>query len=216
MSTYSALFARTFLIGVAVAAPVGAMGVLCIQRTLSRGWRTGMATGLGVATADGLYAALAAFGISALSGALVTWQVPLRLLGGLVLIGLGLRAALAPQQACDAQSVTNHTSLDTTGALALYMSAVGLTLTNPMTIMAFGAIFAGAGLSAQAGASSAMVATVGVTTGSLAWWAILVTGVALARHTVSGRALGAINVVSGVVVAGFGVLAIASVVFGWG
>jgi len=214
MSTDPALFARTFLIGVAVAAPVGAMGVLCIQRTLSRGWGTGMATGLGVATADGLYAALAAFGVSALSGVLVTWQVPLRLVGGLVLVGLGLRAALSPARACDARSETDPASLDTKGALALYASAVGLTLTNPMTIMAFGAIFAGAGLSAQPGETSALVATAGVTAGSLAWWAILVTGVSLARHAVSGKALGAINVASGVVVAGFGVIAIATVVFG--
>ena len=60
-----ALFARTFVIGVAVAAPVGATGVLCIQRTLAHGWRAGMSTGAGIATADGTYAALAAFGVAA-------------------------------------------------------------------------------------------------------------------------------------------------------
>jgi threonine/homoserine/homoserine lactone efflux protein len=208
MSDLLALYARMFLIGIAVAAPVGAMGVLCIQRTLSRGWRTGIATGLGVATADGIYAALAAFGMSALSGAIVAWQTPLRLVGGVALVVLGVRAALAAPRSCAAETPA---SLDPAGAAQLYASAVGLTLTNPMTIMAFGAIFAGAGLSTQPGALNAAVATVGVASGSLSWWLVLVTGVALARHAVGPRLLRGINVGSGVVVAVFGVIAVTSV-----
>lgn len=210
------LLARTFLIGIAVAAPVGAMGVLCIQRTLADGWRHGMATGLGIATADGLFAAVAAFGVSVLSGALVTWQTPLRVVGGLVLIGLGARAALAGTRACDApqESVPAAGPLAARGTLGPYMSAVGLTLTNPMTIMAFGAVFAGVGLSAQPGVAPALVATAGVLSGSLAWWTILVSGVALARRAIGRRSLMAIGVASGVAVATFGAAAIASVVFG--
>ena len=75
------VLARTFLIGIAVAAPVGAMGVLCIQRTLASGWRAGVATGLGIATGDAVYAACAAFGVAALSAWLVAFQTPLRLVG---------------------------------------------------------------------------------------------------------------------------------------
>ena len=164
MSSFIALYARMFLIGIAVAAPVGAMGVLCIQRTLARGWRTGMATGLGVATADGLYAAMAAFGVGALSSVLVTWQSPLRVVGGVALIALGARTALAPASSCVAKQLPAASSapaaaapaaLDAPAAASLYASAVGLTLTNPMTIMAFGAIFAGAGLAAQPGIATA-------------------------------------------------------------
>ncbi len=208
MPEFWALYGRMFLIGIAVAAPVGAMGVLCIQRTLTHGWRSGMATGLGVATADGIYAALAAFGVSALSSVLVTLQTPLRLVGGVALVVLGVRAALAPTRSCD---VETPSALDSGGTARLYASAVGLTLTNPMTIMAFGAIFAGAGLSAQPGAVSAAVATAGVASGSLAWWAVLTAGVALARHAVGNRVLSGVNIASGAIVALFGLIAIGSV-----
>ncbi len=209
-----ALYLRTFAIGIAVAAPVGAMGVLCMQRTLARGWRTGMATGFGIATADGIYAALAAFGVSALSVMLVTWQTPLRVVGGVALVVLGARAAIAAPtapQAEDTDEVPGSEELGLTNAGRLYVGAVGLTLTNPMTIMAFGAIFAGAGLAAQSGFMAAAIATLGVVSGSLAWWTVLVTGVALARHAVRERVLRGINVASGAVVAVFGIIAVASV-----
>lgn len=217
MPDYVALYARMFVIGMAVAAPVGAIGVLCIQRTLARGWRAGMATGLGVATADGFYAAAAAFGVSAFSGALVAWQTPLRIVGGIALIALGLQAALAPARASVAgtrAASPESAMLDASGAAKFYASAVALTLTNPMTIMAFGAIFAGAGLAAQPGAATAALATAGVASGSLAWWTTLVTGVALGRHAVGHRLLAGINVASGCVVALFGALALASVFIG--
>jgi len=208
MSTELALFLRTFVIGLAVAAPVGAMGVLCIQRTLTHGPRVGLATGAGIATADGTYAALAAFGVSALSNVLVAWQVPLRLVGGAVLVYLGIRCILQRPAACDAD-VPAETS---TRLSAVYGSAIGLTLTNPMTIMAFGAIFASAGLAAQPGPVHAAIATAGVALGSLTWWVALVTGVTLARAAVGDRFAAVVSRVSGGVIAAFGVLAIVSAV----
>jgi len=206
MPSLMSLYARTLVIGLAVAAPVGAMGMLCIQRTLERGWRTGLATGLGIATADGTYAALAAFGVAAVSSLLVAWQTPLRI-GGVVLIWLGVRSMLAigearrgPVEAAEPAEQPAHA--------AMYLSAVGLTLTNPATIMAFGAVFASAGLAAQPGAATAAIATLGVASGSLAWWFALVTGVSLARHAVGARLVGWISGISGAVVAGFGLVAL--------
>lgn len=205
MSGALALFGRTFLIGIAVAAPVGAMGVLCIQRTLAGGWRSGAWTGAGIATADGLYAATAAFGVTAVSAALIAWQTPLRLAGGAVLVYLGIRAALrTPTPTLVSQPA------EATPGLRAYSTAITLTLTNPMTIMAFAAVFAGAGLATGGGAAEAGVATAGVGSGSLAWWLTLATGVALTRHALSPRALRAVSVCSGVAVAGFGVFAILS------
>ncbi len=204
----SELLVRTFFIGIAVAAPVGAMGVLCIQRTLAHGWRAGMATGAGIATADATYAAAAAFGVSALSQALVSLQDPLRIVGGLVLVWLGWRAMVAPP-AHDAAVAPDSARFG-----ALYASAFALTLTNPMTIMAFGAIFASAGLGAEATLSAAAAVTAGVALGSFTWWFALVTGVALTRHAVSDRAIVWVNRASGAAVAIFGVLAIASVFLG--
>jgi len=202
------LLARTYLIGIAVAAPVGAMGVLCIQRALANGWRAGLSTGLGIATADGIYAGLAAFGVAAVSSAFVAWQTPLRVVGGVALIYLGgrsLMSARSPQEcAASAAPVVAHGSL--------YVSAVGLTLTNPMTIMAFGAIFAGAGLAAEPSLLSAGVATAGVALGSLSWWIALTAGVTLARHGLGDRLVLWVTRVSGAVIVGFGVLALVSVV----
>ena len=211
MPTLVTLFARTFVIGIAVAAPVGAMGVLCIQRTLSAGWRFGMATGLGIATADGIYAAVAAFGVSALAATLVAWQTPLRVVGGIALVALGIRAALQPAAECDGETAV---SLDSRAAARLYTSAVGLTLTNPLTIMAFGAIFATVGLGAQPTPGSALVATAGVATGSLSWWTVLVTVVAFTRRQVGSGVLASLNRVSGAVIVVFGLIALGSVVFG--
>ena len=91
---------------------------------------------------------------------------------------------------------------------ALYSSAFGLTLTNPMTIMAFAAVFASAGLAAQATVLSAGVATMGVALGSLSWWLALSTGVALMRHTVSDRGISVVNRISGALVIGFGLVAV--------
>jgi putative LysE/RhtB family amino acid efflux pump len=191
-----------------MAAPVGAMGMLCIQRTLERGWRWGMTIGLGIATADGIYAALAAFGVAAISSVLVAWQTPLRLVGGGVLIYLGIRSILAKPTACDTAEQPGTSSAGQHAAT--YVSAVGLTLTNPMTIMAFGAVFASAGLIAQPGIASAVVATAGIASGSLSWWLVLVTGVTLARAAAGPRLLSAVSRVSGAVIVAFGLVAVAA------
>ena len=204
MGSQAELFARMLVIGVVVAAPVGAMGVLCIQRVLAHGWGAGLATGAGIATADGLYAALAAFGVSAVSRWMVDAQAPLRIVGGLLLLWLAWRAVRTPPAHEAAAAV------DSPRVSALYVSAVGLTLTNPVTIVAFAAIFASAGLVAQPGIGSALIATLGVAIGSLAWWIALSTGVWAVRRMVSDRAMVWVNRVSGAILGIFGVLAIAT------
>ncbi len=208
MSIDLALLARTYLIGIAVAAPVGAMGVLCIQRTLARGWRAGFATGLGIASADALYAACAAFGVAAVSSLLVAWQTPLRLVGGAVLIYLGVRSILTAPSAGAASSAAEKAAPPPAGSL--YASAVALTLTNPMTIMAFGAVFASAGLVASPSGATAATATLGVALGSLSWWTALTSVVAAVRHGFSESTLVWVSRISGAAVAAFGVLAMLS------
>lgn len=197
------LLGRTFLIGLAVAAPVGAMGVLCIGRTLASGPRAGLATGLGIATADGIYASLAAFGLTALSSLLVAWALPIRIVGGVALVALGVRVAMSAPREVVAEPVADHARL--------YASAVGLTLSNPMTIMAFGAVFASAGLvTAGMGTAAAFVATLGVASGSAAWWLALVAVVAGMRARVDSRALTYVTRVSGGLLVAFGVFAAVS------
>lgn len=204
------LFGRTFLIGLAVAMPVGAMAVLCMERTLERGWGSGAATGLGIATADGVYAGLAAFGITALTSALTAWQAPLRAVGGVALVYLALRSLARSTPASSADGTGEEQTPSPGGVLRSYTSAVALTLTNPMTIIAFAAVFMSAGLADLGGPRSSLVATLGIFTGSLSWWLVLCSLVALARHRIAEGTARRLTRASAVALGIFGLLAIGS------
>jgi putative LysE/RhtB family amino acid efflux pump len=211
----SVVLVRAFAIGLAVAMPVGSMAVLCVERTLARGWRSGMATGAGIATADGAYASVAAFGVTAVSAALVEWQPLLRLLGGLALLWIGYRAVRSTYDTPESRpSPPPGEDQADTGLAALYASALALTLTNPMTVLAFAAIFVSAGVVVADSARDALVITLGVAAGSLSWWIVLVSGTSLVRHGITPNARLWLTRVSGVAIAGFGVLSVASVAFG--
>lgn len=192
------------MIGLAIAAPVGPIGVLCIRRTLADGRLVGLLTGMGAATADGVYGAIAAFGLTAVTD-LMTGHGPwLGLVGGLFLIYLGTRTFMA----APAESAMAATP----GALfAIFSSTFVLTLTNPTTILSFVAIFAGLGLGNTAGdyaAASLMV--IGVFLGSALWWLGLSGAVSIFRGRVGSRAMRAINRLSGLLIGGFGVGALVS------
>ena len=133
------LFIKGFVIGFSIAAPVGPIGILCIQRTLSGGNIQGLAIGLGAATADALYGFIAAFGLTFISNFLVDQSIWFRIIGGLFLCYLGIRAFLRKYQERTV-SVANST------ILSAYGTTFFLTLTNPMTILFFAGIFAGLGI----------------------------------------------------------------------
>jgi threonine/homoserine/homoserine lactone efflux protein len=200
--TLIATYVRALGIGLLVAAPVGAMALLAIERTMARGRASGYATGLGIATADSLYASIAAFGLTALTGVLTGAQGWVRLVGGAFLVYLGIRALLSkPAGRADAGSAGS--------AMGMFASALGLTLANPQTILAFVGIFAGAGLAVSGGGWGMPAVTVaGVFTGSLAWWVVLVTVTGLLREHVGERALLWVTRVSGIAIAVLGVAAI--------
>jgi threonine/homoserine/homoserine lactone efflux protein len=193
-----AAFARAVVLGVAVAAPVGAIAMLCMQRTLARGRAAGYATGLGIATADGLYAAVAAFGLTAVSDALVGAQLWVRLIGGMALLLIGLRTVLRAGAAPAATARDGSLATD-------FTSAVALTLANPQTIVTFAALFAGAGLAVQASWATAAATTAGVVTGSAVWWVVLVTVVALGRHALTPGAVAWVSRIAGAAVVVFAV-----------
>ena len=200
------MLARGWLIGIGIAAPVGPIGLLCIQRTLAAGRLIGLATGLGAATADALYGVVAAFGLAAISGRLVAWQDGLALSGGIFLCYLGVRTFLTPP-------VTGEDGAPDTdiGLVAAYLTTFLLTLTNPVTILAFVAIFAGMGLASAAGSyGSALLLVLGVFAGSASWWLLLSGGVSLVRHRLSARILGWINRAAGLIIGAFGLIALAS------
>jgi threonine/homoserine/homoserine lactone efflux protein len=201
-----ALLWKGLLIGLAIAAPVGPIGVLCIRRTLAEGQLAGFVVGMGAATADALYGAIAALGISAVSSRLVAHQELIRLGGGAFLLYLGwrtLRAAPSDRAA----------RLAGRGLWTVYGSAVLLTLTNPATILSFVAVFAGIGLvEAADDRGGALIIVLGVFLGSAAWWLFLSNLVALFRRALTPARQRWINRLSGGVLLAFGVASVISVV----
>ena len=198
------VFLQGAAIGFAIAAPVGPIGVLCIRRTLANGRVAGLVSGLGAATADATYGAIAGFGVTFLSTLLVSQQVPIRLLGGAFLLFLGARTFL---------SIPRDPHRKTEGNLAGdYLTTFALTLSNPVTIVAFAAIFAGLGVTGRGGDYSAAGLLVsGVFAGSALWWAILSTVVSALRHAFDLGRMRWVNRFSGLVIAGFGVAALLTI-----
>jgi threonine/homoserine/homoserine lactone efflux protein len=194
---------RGWLIGIAIAAPVGPIGVLCIRRTLTNGRLIGFLSGLGAATADMLYGAIAAFGITALQNLLLRQQVWLRLLGGAFLIYLGVRTFFSRPAERAAPGLAPQ------GRLAAYFSTLGLTLTNPATILSFTVIFSGLRLGETGGnylAATFLVA--GVFLGSATWWLCLAGIVGVLRERFTAASLVWVNRVAGFVIASFGIAAL--------
>ena len=196
-----ATFIEGLIIGFAVAAPVGPIGILCIRRTLHHGPLAGFFSGLGAATADAAYGFVAAFGLTAISGFLLDMETWLRLGGGTFLIWLGVRAWRShPSQD---QAATTRRGL---GLLSGYLATAALTLANPSTILSFLAIFAGLGLASQARAwTDASVLVIGVFIGSALWWLFLAFLASIFRQKLStGSGMKWINRLSALLLAGFG------------
>ena len=195
-------FFKGFIIGFSIAAPVGPIGVLCIRRTLAEGRASGLVSGLGAATADGLYGCIAGFGLTFLSNLLIQHQVWIRVIGGLFLCYLGLKTFVAGP-AKESASVTGS------GLAGAYGSTFFLTLTNPMTILSFAAIFAGLGLGSAGGDYlSSGVLVLGVFTGSALWWLILSSMVGMLGKMLSLGGMRWVNRISGIIILGFGLLAL--------
>ena len=195
-------FFRGLVIGFSIAAPVGPIGVLCIRRTLAEGRASGLISGLGAATADALYGCIAGFGLTFLSNLLIQHQVWIRVIGGLFLCTLGLRT-FAAGPAKESASVKGG------GLAGSYGSTFFLTLTNPMTILSFAAIFAGLGLGSIGGNYlSSGVLVLGVFTGSALWWLILSGLVGMLGKMLSPKGMRWVNRISGIIILGFGLLAL--------
>lgn len=203
------LFLRGLLIGFSIAAPVGPIGVLCIRRTLAYGRLTGFVSGLGAATADAGYGSIAALGLTLLSAFLIDQSNWLRLIGGSYLCYLGVRT-FRSEPAARAAEVEGR------GLLGAYTSTLFLTLTNPMTILSFAAIFAGLGAGATSGnIAGALLMVAGVFLGSGIWWLILVTLTSLFRSRLRTIGLAWVNRVSGMIIVAFGVVALYGIIATW-
>ena len=198
---------RGLVIGFSIAAPVGPIGVLCIRRTLAQGRLTGLVSGLGAATADAFYGAVAAFGLTMISNILIRYQNAFRFVGGLFLCYLGVKTFFSPV-------IKDELEREDTNLIGSYSSTFILTITNPMTIISFAAIFAGIGLIDPGGDYfiSALI-VLGVFLGSAAWWLGLSTFVGILRNKFSPNMLRWTNRLSAGIIVIFGIIAL-STVFG--
>ncbi len=197
-------FLKGMLIGFSIAAPVGPIGVLCIRRSVADGTGTGLAVGMGAATADALYGCVAAFGLTAVRNFLIGGKFWLGLLGGIFLIYLGVRTMVSKPREEAAR-------VEERSLLAAYFSTLVLTLTNPSTILSFIAVFAGTGFGAAGNWISACVLVAGVFAGSALWWVILSSVTGLLRSRMTAGWMRVVNGVSGVILAGFGVWALSRI-----
>ena len=198
-------FLKGLIIGFVIAAPVGPIGVLCARRTLMHGRRAGFYSGMGAATADAIYGFIAAFGLTFISAFLIDHQASLRLIGGGLLLYLGVKAFVArPVKKTDLPRSARHYA-------GLYTSTFFLTLTNPMTILSFAAVFAGFGLAGTMGSVlSAAVLIVGVFLGSGLWWLFLVGIFSIYRTRFQSHQLVWVNRITGTIIIASGILALLS------
>ena len=199
-----ALTLRGFILGFTIAAAVGPISLLVIRRTLAEGRLYGLVSGLGVATADATYGAIAAFGLSAITDVLVNARQVLGLVGGVFLLWLAWQTIRSTPT--EAATVTARRG----GYAGAYLSILGLTMANPMTIISFGALFAGLGVTSGATGDAALV-VLGVLLGSSTWWIVLTTVIGTLRTRVTPRWIHRINIGSGVIIGAFAIVAIASV-----
>ncbi|MGZ4134847.1 MAG: LysE family translocator [Tumebacillaceae bacterium] len=198
---------KGLILGFSVAAPVGPIGLLCIQRTLAKGRLAGLFSGLGAASADALYSFVAAFGFTYLSQFLVKQQLWLHLVGGIFLLYLGIKTFLSQPSTQAATSKGN-------GLLTMYVSIFFLTITNPATILSFAGMFAGLGIGNESGSNTALSAltlVLSVFVGSAIWWFLLSGTVSLFRKWLDTNRLRWVNRISGLLIVGLGLFSFISI-----
>ncbi len=198
------LFLKGFLIGLMIAVPVGPIGLLCVNRTLSKGRVYGLFSGLGVATADAISAGIVALGLTLVSGFFIDQQMWLRLIGGFFLCYIGIQIfATEPSERSASARETN--------LLGAYVSTFLLTFSNPLTLLSFVAIYAGWGVEDMTGHYFASaILTVGVFCGSASWWVALSSGMPVVRMMVTHEGLRWVHRISGAIIAGFGFIVLLS------
>lgn len=191
LSILQNIYLKGVIIGVLVAAPIGPVNILCVRRTLVHGHIIGLVTGLGAALGDAILGAIAAFGFGWIMGTLTEHQLWVSLGGAAILVIVGIKTMLRPppelQVAPDPRSLVG----DCTSALALVLS-------NPITVLSFLPVFAAFGIAFDGTVNADdWLLVLGVLTGSMGWWVLLVVLVGMARDRLTRRMLAWVNRVTG-------------------
>lgn len=189
---------RGVLTGLIIAAPVGPVNVLCIQRTIEKGWRSGIVSGVGAAAADTIYGSVAGFSMSLVIAWLIREQFWIRLIGGFVLLLIGvLYYFKKPKSLKEPCKDTTHSD---------FVSTFFLTLTNPTTVLSFIAVLAVLGVDHKRPWWMTIFLVAGIFIGSMAWWLILTGTVNKLRNKITDRTMLWMNRVAGIAIGAFGVL----------
>jgi len=209
------LFLKGMIVGFCLSAPVGPIAALCVQRTISRRWISGLVSGLGAAVADAVYGAIAALGATMISEFLISERTWMQRVGGVILIFMGLRLFLTKPARGKEEEIRLGERVELgadrkangRGLTGDFLSTFLLTLTNPMTFVAFAAVFTTMGIGAMRGRPILTAELVGgVFLGSQLWWSILCGGAHALRHHFDYRKLASINRGTGVFVIGVGLV----------
>ncbi|HMM21937.1 MAG TPA: LysE family transporter [Selenomonadales bacterium] len=185
------IFAKAFLTGLILSVPIGPVNILCIRRTLLKGKWAGFVSGLGAATADALYAFAAVVGLSILINFVIREEAVLRWAGGIFFIALGVKTFSAP---ADFTAAAN----DEQSLYRSYVSALLITLANPLAVLSILAVFAFIRLTESGtDAASVTAAVLGVFLGSALWWLVLSNLVGLFQHKITPGKIRTVNRFSG-------------------
>jgi len=231
---YIVLIISCWMIGLIAAIPIGPVNLICIRRTLQCGWRYGFTSGLGAALGDGVFAAVTAFGLTAIAQLIAGFSTPLQLIGGIALIIIGVRTFIAAPPAkidesfgpypegsaakmCPGQNGKNGNGGAKNGSMSRargMASTFALTITNPATLLFFAAGFSSlAGLADNPSFFQAAFAVLGVLLGSATWWLTLTFSVGKAHAQINDHVVQVINRISGALVGLFGLLILTHLAF---
>ena len=196
---------RGVMVGVLFGLPVGAVGALVVQRTWSSGIRAGLLTGLGSSAADCCYAAIGVFGLTVLSEFLLHWQGLITALGGVLILGLGLRSLLAPQAETGATQAGQ-------GGIRLFLTSFAIGITNPAAVLSFLFAFSYFGLFGINGYRDGAMTVAGVFLGTFFWWILLSALTGLMKKRAARVSLRSVNRGFGAVLCAFGMVVLARLI----
>ncbi len=195
------LLIRGTVCGLIIAAPVGPVNVLCAQRTIEKGWRAGVLSGLGSAIADTIYGGIAGFSVSFVIAFLIREEFWIRFVGGFILIGIGtLYCFRKPKSLKEQRQESEHSD---------WVSTFLLTLTNPTTVLSFMAVQAVLGLAQRREWYLTLLVVGGIFGGSMLWWVILCSVINRLRDRFTDRTVFWMNRAGGIAIALFGVITLA-------
>lgn len=190
---------RGLAAGLIIAAPVGPVNLLCIRRTIEKGWRSGIVSGFGAALADTLYGAVAGFSLTLVIQFLIREEFWIRLIGGILLMAIGIVYCCTPPRSLKAGKDDSTANSD-------FVSALLLNVTNPTTALSFLAVLATLGLGKPRPLWQTSLLVVGIFCGSMTWWTILVSAVNLLRSRITNSTMHWMNYVGGIAIGGFGLV----------